>query len=71
MAAFAVTGLVLVVLLFAAALVLASAHEEFGERLRVGAPTVKRWGGHVLIAVGVWLIVLAAFAGTFARVFPV
>jgi hypothetical protein len=43
-----------------------------GRRLVVsGAAAVKRWGGHTLIAVGVWPLVLAIFADTFARVFPV
>lgn len=59
------------VLLFAAALAVTGAREEVTDRLRAGAPTVKRWGGHVLLVVGVWLVTLAVFAGTFARVFPV
>lgn len=58
-------------LLFAAALAVTGAREKVADRLQAGAPTVKRWGGHVLIVVGVWLIALAAFVGTFARVFPV
>ncbi|MBW3605980.1 MAG: hypothetical protein KY460_13975 [Actinobacteria bacterium] len=66
-----VTGIVLIVLLFASALGVAVAQQELTARLRAGAPTVKRWGGHVLIAVGLWLLALATFAGTFARVFPV
>lgn len=40
-------------------------------RLRAGPSHVKRWGGYVLIAVGVWLLVLAVWAAFFARVFPV
>jgi hypothetical protein len=40
-------------------------------QLDAGAATVKRWGGQVLIAVGVWLLLLAFFADTFARVTPV
>lgn len=69
--AFVVTGVVLVVLLFAAALTVAVAQEQLTERLRAGAPTVKRWGGHVLIAVGVWFFLLAIFADSFARALPV
>lgn len=69
--AFVVTGVVLVVLLFAAALGVAVAQQEVAARLEAGAATVKRWGGQVLIAVGVWLILLAVFADTFARAFPV
>jgi TRAP-type C4-dicarboxylate transport system permease large subunit len=69
--AFVATGVVLVVLLFAAALGVAIAQEELTARLETSAATIKRWGGHVLIAVGVWLLLLAAFADSFARVFPV
>lgn len=69
--AFAVTAAVLVVLLFTAATTMSLAHGEVTDRFRAGAPTVKRWGGYVLIAVGVWLLVLALFADTFAQVFPV
>lgn len=69
--AFVVTGVVLVVLLFAAALTVAVAQEQLTARLRAGAPTVKRWGGNMLIAVGLWLVGLAVFVDTFARVFPV
>jgi hypothetical protein len=32
---------------------------------------VKRWGGRILIAVGVWFLVLALFADFFEGVFPV
>jgi len=69
--AFVATGVVLVALLFAAALGVAIAQQELTAQLKTSAATIKRWGGHVLIAVGVWLLALAAFADTFARVFPV
>jgi TRAP-type C4-dicarboxylate transport system permease large subunit len=69
--AFVVTGVVLVVLLFAAAFTVAVAQQQLTERLRASAPTVKRWGGHILIVVGAWLVVLAMLADSFARVFPV
>ena len=39
--------------------------------MRLHTGDVKRAGGWLLIAVGLWVIVLAAFAGMFARVFPV
>jgi hypothetical protein len=60
-----------VVLLFALALLTATAQERTVQALRAGAPAVKRWGGRILLAVGAWLIALAVFAGFFARVFPV
>jgi hypothetical protein len=70
-AAFVVAAAVLVVLMFALALLLATAQERTVRSMREGAPAVKRWGGRILVAVGAWLVVLAAFAHFFARVFPV
>jgi TRAP-type C4-dicarboxylate transport system permease large subunit len=69
--AFVVTSVVLVALLFAAAVGAAVAQQKVAAQLEAGAATVKRWGGQVLIAVGVWLLLLAFFADTFARVTPV
>ncbi|MGQ0548339.1 MAG: DUF7482 domain-containing protein [Armatimonadota bacterium] len=37
----------------------------------IGVEVVKRWGGRVLIGVGLWLIVLALGANVFARFFRV
>lgn len=37
----------------------------------VGTVIAKRWGGRVLIGVGLWLIILALGANVFARFFPV
>lgn len=71
MVAFVTTAIVLVALLFGAALGVATAQEQFVERLRAGTPAVKHWGGYVLVVVGVWFVLLGAFAHTFARVFPV
>ena len=61
----------LVVLVFAAAFGVARAEESTLERIKVQAPTVKRWGGRILIAVGVWFLVLAIFADFFSGIFPV
>lgn len=69
--AFLVAAVVIVVLLFAAAASVASAQERTVQRLEASAPAIKRWGGAVLIVVGVWFILLAVFADVFARVFPV
>lgn len=41
------------------------------ERIGASAPTVKRWGGYVLVIVGLWFVALGVFADVFARVFPV
>ncbi|MTV26435.1 hypothetical protein FTX61_13570 [Nitriliruptoraceae bacterium ZYF776] len=61
----------LVGLVFAAAFTVARAEESTLERIKVQAPTVKRWGGRLLIAVGVWFLTLAVFADYFERIFPV
>lgn len=50
---------------------MASAQADVLERIKVGAPSVKRWGGYVLVLVGAWFIALGIFADFFARVFPV
>jgi hypothetical protein len=62
---------VLVALAFAAALTVAVAHERVATRITVAAPVIKRWGGVVLVVVGLWFVALGVFAGTFADIFPV
>ena len=57
--------------MFALALLLASAQQRTVSAMRTGAPAIKRWGGAILLLVGAWFITLAAFANTFAHVFPV
>jgi len=59
------------VLMFALAVVIATAQQRTVEAVQAGAPAMKRWGGRILLVVGAWLIALAVFAGFFARVFPV
>jgi TRAP-type C4-dicarboxylate transport system permease large subunit len=61
----------IILLAFAAAFVVALAKERVTERIRAAAPALKRWGGYVLVLVGVWFIALGVFADFFARVFPV
>lgn len=61
----------LVVLTFGLVYAVTTAREALVERLRSGAPAVKRWGGGLLMVVGVWMLSLAAFADFFAGVLPV
>lgn len=49
----------------------AFAQERLVDTLRTNVVQIKKWGGRVLILVGLWLITLAIFAPTFARIFPV
>ena len=69
--AFIVAAAALVVLMFTLALVLAAAQERTAEALRTGAPAIKRWGGRILVIVGIWLVILGVFAEEFAGVFSV
>ncbi len=69
--AFLVAAAALVVLMFTLALVLAAAQERTAEALRAGAPAVKRWGGCILVLVGIWFVILGVFADEFAGVFSV
>ena len=57
--------------MFTAAFGVTRAESATLERITVQAATVKRWGGWILVAVGVWFLVLAVFADFFADIFPV
>lgn len=57
--------------MFTLSLTIAGAQERLVSSLRAHAADVKRWGGWILIAVGLWLIALTVFAGFFADIFPV
>jgi hypothetical protein len=52
---------VLVLLLFSLSLTVGLAQEETVRAIRARATRVKRWGGYILLGVGVWTIALAAF----------
>ena len=58
-------------LLFGLALTLAAAQERTADALRAGAPAIKRWGGRILVLVGIWFVLLGVFADSFADVFSV
>ena len=69
--AFVVASIVLVGLVFAAAIGVADAQDQTIEKIKAQASRVKKWGGWILTMVGVWFLILAAFADFFAKVFPV
>ncbi|HEX2029845.1 MAG TPA: hypothetical protein VHL78_00385 [Actinomycetota bacterium] len=64
-------GAAIVLLAFAAAGVAAWGQAAVAERASAAAPTMKRWGGWMLVVVGLWLAASGLFAEAFARVFPV
>lgn len=57
--------------MFTLAVLLATARERLVETIKDGAPTIKGWGGRILIAVGAWFISLGVFADYFSELFPV
>ena len=57
--------------MFWLALLLATARERLVESAQHAAPSIKVWGGRVLLGVGVWFIALGIFADFFAEVFSV
>ena len=59
------------VLFFLLATGIALAQEQVISTLRARTSDIKQWGGAILILVGLWFIILAVFAGFFARVFTV
>ncbi len=64
-------ALVISLLAFLAAAAVASSQETMAERVVASAPAMKRWGGVLLILVGIYFIVTGLFAESFARLFPV
>lgn len=71
LAAFGVAGLVIVLLIFGLALVIGTAQDQFIAKLRAEAPRVKRWGGVILMVVGLWTIAIGIWADFFSQFFPV
>lgn len=69
--AFGVAGIVIVLLIFGLAFAIGMAKSEFVARLRTSGPRVKRWGGIILIIVGLWSITIGIWADFFAQFFPV
>lgn len=69
--AYVVAAAALTALMFTLALTLASAQERVVQGMVSGAPTVKRWGGRILLIVGGWFIVIAVFASAFSPLFDV
>ena len=58
--AFAAAALVFVVLLITGSVLVSSVQAEKLRPVRMTGPTVKRWSGYVLVAVGMWFMMLAA-----------
>lgn len=61
----------IVLLIFGLAIAIGMARNEFVTKLRAEAPQVKRWGGVVLIIVGLWTVAIGIWAEFFSQFFPV
>ncbi len=61
----------IVLLIFGLTLAIGLAQEQFLVRLRAEAPRVKRWGGVILLIVGLWTIAIGIWAEFFSQFFPV
>lgn len=61
--AFATTAIIFALLLVTASVVVSTATVEALRPVRMTGPAVKRWGGYVLLAVGVWFMFLAVIPG--------
>lgn len=68
---FLVAGGAITVLAFAGASLVALGQESVAQRVAAAAPTMKRWGGAVLVIVGLWLAATGIFAESFAGLFSV
>ncbi|MGH2361137.1 MAG: DUF7482 domain-containing protein [bacterium] len=69
--AFGLAGLALVMLMFGLSFAVTTAREVVTRVADVGTTVVKRWGGRIMVGVGLWLILLSLGANFFARIFPV
>ena len=56
----------MVVLMFTLALIIGGAQARTVDAMKVGARTVKRWGGRILLLIGAWFIALGVFSDFFA-----
>lgn len=57
--------------MFTLAIMVTTAREQTIRSLRIASSSAKRFGGMVLIGVGIWFLALAIWADYFASVFPV
>lgn len=69
--AFVVAALTMALLMFGLSVGIALAQEQVVSALRARTQTVKRWGGYILIMVGIWLWALTLWADFFTSIFPV
>lgn len=57
--------------MFILSVLVSRAQQTTVERLQATAPAIKKWGGAILVGIGVWFLVLGIFAERFAGLFPV
>lgn len=67
--AFGIAATMIVALMFATAFAATFASADTAARFRTSGPAVKRWGGRILIGVGIWILALAIFADRAKEIF--
>lgn len=68
---FIVVAITMVILFFSLATGIAFAEAQVISSIKARTQHVKRWGGFILIAVGIWFISLTVFVDFFASIFSV
>lgn len=69
--AFVTASAVIVILMFAIAVLVSTAREHTIHSLRLATGKARQFGGIMLVGVGIWFIVIAIWADFFADLFPV
>lgn len=68
---FGVAALTIVLLMFTLAALIGSAQGRAVDAMKASGPSVKRWGGGILVLVGAWLFLLGLVPHPFMHIFNV
>lgn len=68
---FIIVAITMIVLFFSLATGIALAQEKVISSIHARTQDVKRWGGYILVGVGIWFISLTVFVDFFASIFSV
>jgi hypothetical protein len=69
--AFLTASAVIIGLMFGLAVLVTTAREKTIRSLRIATSSAKRFGGILLVGVGLWFVALAVWADFFGELFPV
>lgn len=68
---FVVVAITMIILFFSLAAGIALAEEQVISSIKARTEDIKRWGGYILIGVGIWFISLTVFVDFFVSIFSV